>query len=64
MSNLEGKGATIYLKKYKDTWRRHMIIHGMWDVFIILDLFDTIKTWDLFHHTACFTMLTLVSHVE
>ena len=64
MSNPEGKLATILLKTYNDTCRRHMIIHGMWDVFSILDPFDTTKTWDLFHHTASFTLLTVVSHVE
>ena len=41
-----------------------MIIHGMWDVFNILDQFGTNKTWDHFHHMAGFTLLTVVSHVE
>ena len=36
----------------------------MWDEFIILDPFDSIKTWDLFHRTAHFILLTVVSHVE
>ena len=42
----------------------HIIIHGMWDVFRILEPFDTTKTWDLFHHTARLKLLTVVSHVE
>ena len=42
------------LKSYKDTCWCHMILHGMWDVFSILDPFDTTKTWYLFHHTAQF----------
>ena len=29
-----------------------------------MDSFDTTKTWDLFHHTARFTLFTVVSHVE
>ena len=36
----------------------------MWDVFRILDQFDTTKTWDLFHRTASLTLLTVVSHME
>ena len=52
------------LKTYKDTCRRHMILHGMWGVFSILDPFDTTRTWYLFHHTAHFTLMTVVSHVE
>ena len=40
-----------------------MIPHGMWDLFSILDPFDTSKNWDLFHHTAHFALLTVVSHV-
>ena len=64
MSNPEDKGETIPLYIYKDTCWRHMIIHDMWDVFSILDPFDTAKTWYLFHHTASFTLLTVVSHVE
>ena len=36
----------------------------MWDVFSILDPFDTIKTRDQFCHTARFTLLPVVSHVE
>ena len=64
MSGPEDKGETIPIKIYKDTCWRHMILHGMWDVFNILDPFDTTKTWDLFHHTARFTLLTVVSHME
>ena len=41
-----------------------MILHEMWYVFRILDQFDTTITWNLFHHTARFTLLTLVSNVE
>ena len=64
MYNQEDKVSTITLKTYKETYWRHMILHGMWDIFSILDPFDTTKTWDLFHHTASFTLLTLVSHIE
>ena len=63
ISNPEDKGAAIPLNSYKDTCRCHMILHGMWDVFSILDPFDTTKTWYLFHHTARFTLLTVVSHM-
>ena len=41
-----------------------MIIHGMWDLFGILESFGTTKSWNLFHHTDRFTLLTVVSHVE
>ena len=41
MSNPEYKGATIPLKTYKDTCWIHIILHGMWDVFSMLDRFDT-----------------------
>ena len=64
MYNPEGKGETIQIRKYKDTCWRHIILHDIYDVFSILDSFDTTKTWDLFHHTARFTLLTVVSHVE
>ena len=52
------------LKTYKDNFQSPMIIHGMWDVFRILDPFDTTKTWYLFHHTDHFILLTAVYHVE
>ena len=64
LSNPEDKGSTKILNIYKEICWRHMIIHGMWDVLSILDPFDTTKFWDLFHHTACFTLLTIVSHME
>ena len=64
MSNPENKGATIPLNTYNYTFRGHMIIHGMWDVFSILGLFDTTKNWDIFHHTSCFTLWTVVFHVK
>ena len=64
ISNPEDKGSNIPLNKYKETFRRHMILHSMWDVFRILDPFDTTKNWDLFHHMDRFTLLTVVSHVE
>ena len=63
MSNPEDKVATIPINTYKVTCWRHMILHGMWDVFRILDPFDTAKAWYLFHRTALFTLLTVVSHV-
>ena len=64
MYNSEVKWATIPLKTYKDIYLSQMIIHVMWDVFNILDSFYATKNYDLFHHTACFTQLTVVSHVE
>ena len=39
ISNPEDKGAAIPLNSYKDTCWCHMILHGMWDVFSILDPF-------------------------
>ena len=41
-----------------------MALHRMWDELSILDSFDTTKTWDLYHHLARFTLLTVVSHME
>ena len=64
MSKPEGKWEIIQLDTYNDTCWYHMILHGMWDVFRILDQFDTTKTWDLFHRTASITLLTVVSHME
>ena len=64
VSNPEGKWATISINMYRNTCRCHMILHSMWDVFIILDPFDTTQNWDLFHHMDCFTLLKVVSRVE
>ena len=64
MSNKEDKGATTPLNTYNDNCWHHTILHGMWYVLSILEPFDTTKTWDLFHHTARFTLWTVVSHVE
>ena len=64
MSKTEGKGATILIKKYKDTCRHHMILNVIRDVFRMLDPFDTTKTLDVFHHMACFTLLNVGSHMK
>lgn len=42
----------------------HMIHHGMWDVFELLDPKNPNVTWDLFNRLGRFPLKSVISHVQ
>ena len=48
--------ASIPVSTFKETMRRHMITHGMWDVFNLTDPSSPNTNWDLFQKQARFPL--------